>query len=202
MSGQGITRRTLVAGAGGTAVLLGIGGLNCLSSEAVIRPPGAQDEESFFSSCIRCSKCFEVCPRDVIQPALLEDGLLNMRTPTLNFSDNWCDWCQEENGGVPLCVEACPTQALCLPEDATAENTIIGKAVLNEDLCLAYRLTGCRFCYDACEYEAMILDEDNFPHVVDDVCNGCGACESVCVSLKNGSVGDTITERAIIVLPS
>ncbi len=102
-----------------------------------------------------------------------------MRTPTFDFSANWCDWCAEEHDGTPLCVSACPTEALKLPDDATAENTIIGKAVINTDWCLAYKLIGCRFCYDACPYEAMELDENNRPVVIEDKCNGCGACESV-----------------------
>ena len=32
-------------------------------------------------------------------------------------------------------------------------------------------------------------------------CNGCGACESVCVSLQNGSISAGATERAIVVRP-
>ena len=34
-----------------------------------------------------------------------------------------------------------------------------------------------------------------------DKCNGCGACESVCVSLQNGSISAGATERAIVVRP-
>lgn len=51
---------------------------------------------------------------------------------------------------------------------------MLGVAELNQDLCLAYRLIGCRFCYDACEFEAMELDENNRPYVIADACNGCG----------------------------
>ena len=98
-------------------------------------------------------------------------------------------------------MSACPTEALSLPEGATAESTIIGKAVIREDWCLAYKLTGCRFCYDACPYEAMELDENNRPVVIEDKCNGCGACESVCVSLQNGSISEGATARAIVVHP-
>lgn len=43
----------------------------------------------------------------------------------------------------------------------------------HQDLCLAYRLIGCRFCYDACQFEAMELDENNRPYVIADACNGC-----------------------------
>ena len=92
-------------------------------------------------------------------------------------------------------MSACPTEALKLPDDATAENTIIGKAVINTDWCLAYKLIGCRFCYDACPYEAMELDENNRPVVIED------KCESVCVSLQNGSISEGATARAIVVHP-
>ena len=101
----------------------------------------------------------------------------------------------------PECVKVCPTQALQLPQSATPENTILGIADLDTDLCLAYRLIGCRFCYDACEYDAIELDENNRPYVIDDKCNGCGACESVCVSMQNGSITAGANRRAIIVEP-
>ena len=150
----GMTRRTLCLGAGGAAVMLGLGGLKYAGSQPLVRPPGGQDEERLISACIRCEKCYEICPRDVIAPAHLEDGVLNMRTPTFDFSAN-----------------------------------------------LAYKLIGCRFCYDACPYEAMELDENNRPVVIEDKCNGCGACESVCVSLQNGSISEGATARAIVVHP-
>ncbi len=196
-----ITRRNLCVGAGGVAVLAALGGIKLTGPEKLVRPPGGQDEGRLISACIRCEKCYEMCPRSVIVPAHIEDGIVNMRTPVMTFDANWCDWCADENNGVPLCVEACPTEALSLPEGATPENTILGKAVIIEDWCLAYRLTGCRFCYDACEYEAITLDEQNRPSVVLDKCNGCGACESVCVSLQNGSISSGATSRAIIVVP-
>ncbi len=197
----GMTRRTLCLGVGGAAVMLGLGGLKHAGSRSIVRPPGGQDEERLISACIRCEKCYEICPRDVIVPAHVEDGLLNMRTPTFDFSAGWCDWCADENGGKPLCAKACPTEALKLPEGSTPENTIIGKAVINTDWCLAYKLIGCRFCFDACPYEAMELDANMRPVVVTDKCNGCGACESVCVSLQNGSISEGATARAIVVHP-
>ena len=93
-------------------------------------------------------------------------------------------------------------EALALPADATAETTIIGKAVLIREWCLAWdKNNGCRFCYDACPYEAIELDENGRPVVVPDNCNGCGACQSVCVSQKEGSYTTGATSRAIIVVP-
>lgn len=197
----GMTRRTLCLGVGGAAVMLGIGGLRYVAPQAIIRPPGGQDDNHLISACIRCEKCYEICPRNVIKPAHIEDGILNMRTPTFDFDAGYCDFCTEENGGTPLCVQACPTKALELPEGATAQNTIIGRAVINTDWCLAYRLIGCRFCYEACPYEAMELDENNRPVVINDRCNGCGACESVCVSLQNGSISEGANARAITIHP-
>ena len=136
-------------------------------------------------------------------PCLLDATFHGLDTDvlTFDFSDSYCDWCTEENGGTPLCVSACPTRALELPAGATKENTIIGRAVINTDWCLAYKLIGCRFCYDACPYEAITLDDENRPVVLDNKCNGCGACESVCVSLQNGSISEGATSRAITIKP-
>ena len=84
---------------------------------------------------------------------------------------------------------------------ATPENTIIGKAHITTGWCLAHRLIGCRFCYDACPYEAMGLDEQGRPFVIEEKCNGCGACECACVSFKNASISQGATARAIVVRP-
>lgn len=199
-----VSRRSLFIGVGGTVALMGLGALRYAGHAPLNRPPGGQDESHLVSACIRCEKCYEACPRGVIVPAHIEDGLLGMRSPTLNFDENYCDYCADENGGVPLCVETCPTEALQLPADATAETVIIGLAVIDESQCLAYRDTGCRYCYDACPYEAIELSTEGAnprPTVVEDKCNGCGACESVCVSLKAGSIVSGATERAVVVRP-
>lgn len=199
---SGVSRRSLFIGVGSAAALLGIGALRYVGHNPICRPPGGQDEAHLVSACIRCEKCYEVCPRRVIVPAHIEDGLLGMRSPTLNFDDDYCDYCQEENGGDPLCVRVCPTEALALVAGATVTTAIIGLAVIDESQCLAYRDTGCRYCYDACPYEAIELTDDARnprPWVIADRCNGCGACESVCVSLKAGAIASGATERAIVV---
>lgn len=199
-----VSRRSLFIGVGSTAALLGLGALRYVGHTPVCRPPGGQDEAHLVSACIRCEKCYEICPRQVIVPAHIEDGLLGMRSPMVNFDANYCDFCTEENGGEPLCVKVCPTEALILPENATKENVIIGLAVIDESQCLAFRDTGCKYCYDACPYEAIELSTEGrnpLPSVIADKCNGCGACESVCVSLKAGSIVAGATERAIVVKP-
>ncbi|WP_302396520.1 4Fe-4S dicluster domain-containing protein [Eggerthella sinensis] len=200
-----VSRRSLVIGVGSTAALLGMGALRYAGHTPLVRPPGGQDEAHLVSACIRCEKCYEACPRKVIVPAHIEDGLLGMRSPALDFDANFCDYCADENGGEPLCVKVCPTEALQLPSGATAETTLLGVAVIDESQCLAFRDTGCRYCYDACPYEAIELTgESSNPRVavLPEKCNGCGACESVCVSLKAGSIASGATERAIVVKPT
>lgn len=199
-----VSRRSLCIGACSTVALLGIGVFRYVGQNPVCRPPGGQDESHLVSACIRCQKCYEACPRRVIVPSRIEDGVIGSRTPTLDFRNDFCDYCAEDHGGVPLCVEACPTEALRLPDDATPETVIIGLAVINEKECLAFRNTGCRFCYDACPYEAIELNTEGeipLPHVIRNKCNGCGACESVCVSLQSGSIAAGATQRAIIIKP-
>lgn len=201
---RSVSRRTLCIGVGSAAVLFGMGALRFVGNTAVCRPPGGQDEAHLVSACIRCQKCYEACPHHVIVPARIEDGLVGVRTPTLDFNSDFCNYCSEEYNGVPRCVEVCPTEALQLPVGATAETVIIGRAVINEKECLAFRNTGCQFCYDVCPYEAIELDGEGKnprPRVVNDKCNGCGACESVCVSLESGSIATGATSRAIVIKP-
>ena len=205
---MGLTRRSLVIGACSTVALLGLGSLRYVGHTPITRPPGGQGESHLISACIRCEKCYEACPRKIIQPAHIEDGLLGMRTPTLCFDEDYCDFCTSENGGVPLCAASCPTNALELPEGGLAEDVVrIGYAVIDERQCLAYRDTGCHYCVDACPYQAITYlnnaakEKALRPVVNTDLCNGCGACESVCVSLKAGSIVSGATERAIVVRP-
>ena len=203
-----VSRRSLLIGVGSTAALLGLGALRYAGHVPLNRPPGGQDESHLVSACIRCEKCYEACPRHVIKPAKIEDGLLGMRSPQLDFSTDYCDFCAEENGGVPLCVRSCPTEALSLPAGADAHSTIIGLAEIDQKTCLAFRDTGCHFCYDACAqagYNAIQLDGNGYsprPYVIADQCVGCGACESVCVSLQQGSIVADATVRAIVVRPA
>lgn len=196
----GVTRRDVCLGAGAIVALLAFGGVRYLGQAAAVRPPGGQDEDHLMSACVRCGKCIQVCPHHIIKPMHVEDGLMGVRTPYLDFNEAWCDWCADANGGVPLCAEVCPTRALALPAGASAETLILGKAVLRTDWCLAYKkLSECRWCYNACPYEAIVLDDYQRPVVVYDRCNGCGACQSACISLESGSLSDNMDAKAITV---
>ncbi len=225
---RGATRRALCIGIGSTAVLMGLGALRFAGSNPLCRPPGGQDEDRLAGRCIRCQRCYEVCPRKVIAPARIEDGVMGMRTPAMSPLDDYCDFCAEENEGEPRCASACPTGALSLDAVELKDRTLVvrdadgnevsrtalsvpdlGVAVIDERVCLAFRGTGCRLCYDACPLDPKAIElrsgsgsgEGRLVYVVAENCNGCGACESVCISLQAGSAASGATERAVVVRP-
>lgn len=218
-----ITRRALCIGTGATVVMAGLGALRYAGSEPLVRPPGGQDEENLVSKCLHCYRCIEACPEKVIVAASLETGLLNMRTPRMEFSEcypgqleafTYCDFCADRNGGVPLCVAACPSDALQLSADYSPETEVIGVAQIDQNLCIAYRSSFCAFCYDACQevrgeegaaiyyrnVDQLGANDTRLPVVDVEKCNGCGACEAICVSTQAGSTLDA-NRRAIVVQP-
>ena len=83
----GVTRRNLLLGCAGAVVLLGLGGVSryAFGNTRLLRPPGGQNEEHFLATCIKCDRCRSVCPRGAILVANLEDGLINARTPRMDF---------------------------------------------------------------------------------------------------------------------
>ena len=175
-----VSRRALLIGAGSTAALLGLGALRYAGHNPLVRPPGGQDEARLVSACIRCEKCYEACPRGVIVPAHIEDGLLGMRSPALKFDADFCDYCADENGGEPLCVKVCPTEALALPADATAENTLLGLAVIDESKCLeTVNGAACSKCAIACEADINLRHPDFGERTLAD-CTRCRACVDAC----------------------
>ena len=84
---SGLTRRDILLGCAGAVVLLGIGGAGryAFANTRLLRPPGGQDEEHFLATCIKCDRCRSACPRSVIMMANIEDGLINARTPRMDF---------------------------------------------------------------------------------------------------------------------
>ncbi len=197
----GVTRRQVLAGLGCVVGTVGLGaGAKYLGGGSLLRPPGGQDEGRLLSLCVRCQRCYEACPQKAIAPAGVEGGFANLRTPTVDFHAGWCDFCTETNDGHPRCVEICPTTALRVEQGAQRKDVVIGKPMLTTDWCLAYRMTRCRECYDACELDAITLDDAKRPHIELDKCNGCGACEYACPSMTAGTPVAGATHRAIIVV--
>ena len=202
-----LSRRELCAGSACVALFAGLGALRFTSDITLCRPPGGQDEARLTSLCIRCERCYEVCPENVIVPAHIEQGIIGVRMPTMNFASSYCTFCQNTDDGFPKCVSVCPTGALKLAsntEDIVHAN-VIGKATIDVNSCLAYRDTGCKYCFDACKaagIDAISIESSAYgarPLVDESKCNGCGACQAACVSLQGGLLASGTNEVAIVV---
>jgi len=169
-----VSRRAFALGAVGFAGLFAVGGAGVAfnGERALLRPPGAQDEDAFLANCLKCDKCRSICPQDCISVGVLEDGIVNFRTPKMDFRKGYCTFCDK-------CTQVCPTKAV-LPFDENVEK--IGVAVIDASQCIAYEKNGCQKCVDACAYDAVHLDDAGRPVVDAGVCNGCGQCEYVCPS--------------------
>ncbi len=139
-----------------------------------LRPPGALWEREFLARCLRCGKCAQVCPYRSIRVAGLLDGLENMGTPYIRARETPCWLCMK-------CTAACPSGALDRKVKAK-ESVRMGTAVIDRKTCLAWLGTLCRSCYDDCPLfnEALIMDAELRPVVIEKKCAGCGVCEHVC----------------------
>lgn len=169
-------RRHLLQALPAAGVMLGLGALASWASRRaeadpyLVRPPGGQQEARFTALCIRCNRCTEICPTDVIVNASLRDGPLAARTPKLDFARGYCNFCLK-------CIPVCPTRALVPVQKKEAR---IGIAVVMKDRCIPWQWGGCTRCYEKCPEKAIVLDELKRPIVVEDKCNGCGVCKLVC----------------------
>lgn len=175
----GLTRRQLVEGAAGVGVLalLGGGSVAFAGERALMRPPGGQDEDFLLGACIRCDRCRSVCPNNAIDVATLEDGLLNVRTPKMNFTLGYCDACS----GKYRCVEVCPTGALGRFDKASDK---IGIAAIDLERCEAYGISArCKYeCVTTCPEQALQRDDSGRLSLDEQACWGCGICQYVCPS--------------------
>jgi len=155
----------------------------------LLRPPGVRSEGEFLKKCVRCGECMKVCLKNALYPALFQAGLEGVYTPLLMPRLGYCEY------NCTLCGQVCPTGAI---PDLTVEakkRAVIGKAVLDRNLCLPHaKRTNCMVCEEHCPIPSKAIrtetekaigsDGQPFalrkPYVVDQLCNGCGICENVC----------------------
>lgn len=177
-----------------------------------VRPPGSVPEQSFLEMCIRCGECFKACPNNVLQPEAFQQGLEGIWAPMVK-----ADWAGCESS-CNACGQVCPTgaiRALPLEEKKVAR---MGLAIVNQQTCLP--LAGreaCDLCvqecnaagYHAIEYSQVGTEVDELgqpiegtgylaPVVLDDLCVGCGVCQTRCYAI-NVKEKHLLTQSAIII---
>ena len=131
------TRRAFLGFTAATAALAGVGAsaIAFAGEGGLLRPPGGQDEGALVAACVKCDRCRSACPTNVVGVAHVEDGLLQARTPVLDFHKGYCDFCGK-------CQTACPTGAL---GSFDPQRDKLGVAVVQKDRCIAY-FEGCVEC--------------------------------------------------------
>ncbi len=147
-----------------------------------VSPPGAQSTERFNEACTACHLCVNVCPSEVLQPAVLQYGLRGLMQPRL---DNHVGFCNYE---CILCSEVCPTGAILPISVEDKKLTQLGKAQFVKENCIVETEgTDCGSCAEHCPTKAVrMVDYKNntrIPEVDEDICVGCGACEYACPTL-------------------
>lgn len=150
--------------------------------KAFTSPPGSESLEHYLNTCTACQICVNACKAHVLKPSFNEWGLSKMMVPYMDFSSGFClDDCV-------ACATACPVGAIKDITVLAKKSTKIGTAQFNPNLCVVKTdETDCAACGEHCLVQAieMIPHGDPkkslyIPHVHEDVCIGCGACESVC----------------------
>jgi MauM/NapG family ferredoxin protein len=148
--------------------------------DELLRPPGARPEPEFLALCVRCGECSAACPTNTLQPTWFLAGLAGAFTPVIEPRANLCD------PRCTRCGEVCPTHAI--RELGTRERiwAKTGSAVITRDKCLAWeQKKKCLVCDEVCPYDAVEFKPREgsaifVPHVRENRCQGCGACEKHC----------------------
>jgi len=131
----------------------------------------------------------KVCPQNALYPSGFRDGFYSLYTPVLIPRLGYCEY------NCSLCGQVCPTAAIPRLPLEQKQKAVIGRAVVDRNLCLPYaKKTPCLVCEEHCPIpEKAIKLESSVekngtgqlvtlgkPVVDERLCTGCGICEYVC----------------------
>lgn len=181
------TRRTFLLTSGAVVSSLAyakaskiIGEKNNTIKRQVIMPPGAQTLDHFNTKCTGCQLCVDKCPMKVLKPASLQYGVAGIMQPHLEFSTHiFCSF------DCNICSSVCPTGALKEMSIEEKKLVQIGIAKFNKDRCIvSVDETDCGACSEHCPTQAVHMvpykNGLTIPEVTENLCIGCGGCESIC----------------------
>ncbi|MBA3007853.1 MAG: 4Fe-4S binding protein [Proteobacteria bacterium] len=155
----------------------------------LIRPPGALSEEEFIGRCVRCGECMKVCIGNGLQPAFLQGGLEGMFSPVLKARTGYCEY------NCTLCGQVCPSGAIRKLALEEKQKVKIGNACFDRNRCLPYaKGIPCMVCEEHCptpdkaiKFREVVVENSRGekvsvkqPYLVDELCVGCGICETKC----------------------
>lgn len=149
-------------------------------SRKPIMPPGASNIDHFNTHCTGCQLCVSKCPMQVLKPAALQYGLTGITQPHLTFSTHvFCTY------DCNICTTVCPTGALRKLPMEEKKLTQIGVAKFRKNKCVVYtKEKDCGACSEHCPTQAVhMIPYKNgltIPEVTENLCIGCGGCESIC----------------------
>lgn len=149
-------------------------------SREPIMPPGAKNIVHFNSHCTGCQLCVTKCPMQVLKPAGFQYGISGITQPHLAFSTHV--FCTYECN---ICTTVCPTGALRNLPMEEKKLTQIGVAKFRKNKCVVFTdEKDCGACSEHCPTQAVhMIPYKNgltIPEVTEDLCIGCGGCESIC----------------------
>ena len=145
-----------------------------------ITPPGSMHLAHFKKQCTACHLCITHCPQQILKPAGFNFGIDYAFKPHMVFYEK--GFCNYE---CTACTEVCPNDAIHKLTKEEKKVTQVGIAQFRRGHCVVITdHTSCGACSEHCPTQAVKMEpyEDGLtlPHVYDELCIGCGGCESIC----------------------